>query len=331
MAGQLVSLPEVERLSPSCIRILGGNPGKFTLQGTNTYLVGTGRERILIDTAEGADTWVEALKRTLADEGAVLSAALITHWHLDHVGGIGRVRQLMPDVAVYQSQIARGRTGSATVAHNIAASAASRDIRNIADGDTFSVEGATLRAVHTPGHTTDHMAFVLEQEGSLFAGDNVLGQGTAVFEDLAVYLQSLARMRTLYAERDKGGRWLYPGHGPLVEDGPAKITEYIQHRQQREDQVVELLLTSDRAKTAPSAIHDGSPGSWTAMEIVEAIYADVRKDLYPAAERGIVQILEKLESEGKVAKHGQSWVRRVIHCETAQIDRLEKTVRPTGP
>ncbi|CAK7208743.1 hypothetical protein SCUCBS95973_000205 [Sporothrix curviconia] len=313
MASQLVALPEVERLGPACIRILGGNPGKFTLQGTNTYLVGTGHERLLIDTAEGVAAWADALRRTLDEEGATLFAALITHWHPDHVGGIGQVRQLIPGVPVYQSQIASGgRAGFSAAVHGIAPSTAGgAGIQDIVDGQVFRVEGATLRAVHTPGHTTDHMAFVLEEDGSLFAGDNVLGQGTAVFEDLAVYLESLARMRALYTEegREEGGRILYPGHGPVVEDGPAKITEYIQHRQQREDQVVKLLRTADKTGASTFTV-DGSPASWTAMELVEVIYADVREDLYPAAERGLVQILQKLEGEGKVAKDGRSWVLR---------------------
>ncbi|CAK7201872.1 hypothetical protein SEUCBS139899_004587 [Sporothrix eucalyptigena] len=311
MASQLVALPEVERLSPACIRILGGNPGKFTLQGTNTYLVGTGRERLLIDTGEGVAAWGDALKRTLAEENATLSATLITHWHPDHVGGIGQVRQLVPGVPVCQSQIASGRTDYSSAVHGISPSGAG-GIEDIIDGQLFRVDGATLRAVHTPGHTTDHMAFVLEEEGSLFAGDNVLGQGTAVFEDLAVYLQSLDRMRALYSVTKKG-RLLYPGHGPVVEDGPAKITEYIQHRQQREDQVVRLLRSSDKegaSTTADSVSTSSSPLAWTAMELVEVIYADVRKDLYPAAERGLIQILEKLEDEGKVVKEGRSWVLR---------------------
>lgn len=321
MASQLVALPEVDRLSPAVIRILGGNPGKFTLQGTNTYLVGTGKERLLIDTAEGVPAWAEALERTLAEEKATLSAAVITHWHPDHVGGIGQVRKLVPGVTVYQSQLESGRLSAAP----------GEEIMDIVEGQAFYVEGATLRAVHTPGHTTDHMAFVLEEEGSLFAGDNVLGQGTAVFEDLAVYLQSLARMRALYSGRRGAAaskpKLLYPGHGPVVEDGVAKITEYIEHRQQREDQVVRLLRSPDKAAaaaaaktseasssspptTSPAAADGKSPSAWTSMELVEVIYADVRRDLYPAAERGLIQILQKLEDEGKVVEDGRSWILR---------------------
>ncbi len=102
MASQLVHIPEVERLSPICIRILGGNPGKFTLQGTNTYLVGSGPDRLLIDTGEGKPSWISALRRTLEEEGASVQAAIITHWHRDHVGGIGQLLEHSPGTAVYK-------------------------------------------------------------------------------------------------------------------------------------------------------------------------------------------------------------------------------------
>lgn len=286
---QLVPLPEVQRLSPACIRILGGNPGKFTLQGTNTYLLGTGRERLLVDTAEGRPAWSAALARTLAAENATVAATLLTHWHPDHVGGVDHVRQLVPGVPVYQN------TDGPGLAQRFA------DHAPITDGQEFRVDGATLRAVHTPGHTTNHMAFVLAEEDALLAGDNVLGQGTAVFEDLGVYLQSLARMRQVFAGP------LYPGHGPVVADGPAKIDEYLQHRQQREDQVVRLLRLEPR-----QSLQGLQPvlSARTSSALVEAIYVDTPRDLHPAAERGIVKILEKLEAEGKAVRDGQQWALR---------------------
>lgn len=273
MATQLAHLPEVQRLSPACIRILGGNPGKFTLQGTNTYLVGTGARRLLIDTGEGKPSWIAALRRTLAEEDAVISHALISHWHGDHQGGIKDLLALSADTKVLKSQPEDGQL-------------------DIADGQKFSVDGATLTAVHTPGHTVDHMVFVFEEEDALFTADNVLGQGTAVFEDLATYLASLDRMKGLFAGR------AYPGHGPVIDDGPAKIREYISHRQQREDQVTQTLRSvNDATGTA----------SWEPMELVKVIYHDVPETLHLPAQGGVIQVLQKLDKEGKARKEGVRW------------------------
>lgn len=139
-----------------------------------------------------------------------------------------------------------------------------------------------MRTFYCPGHTVDHMALVLEEEDAMFTGDNVLGQGTAVFEDLPLYLDSLQRM-----EKQFGGR-AYPGHGPVIADGRSKIEEYIKHRQQREEEVLKVLRDA------------GAPR--TARDLVKIIYKDVPENLHDAAERGVVQILEKLRKEGKVEK-----------------------------
>ncbi|KAI1262012.1 putative metallo-beta-lactamase domain protein [Xylariaceae sp. FL1019] len=286
MASQIPRLPEVERLSPTCIRILGGNPSKFTLQGTNTYLVGTGPSRLLIDTGEGRPSWLAALKRVLQEERATVSAALLTHWHHDHTQGVPQLRQLVPDVAVYKYD-------------------PDHDEQSITDGQTFAVDGATLTAVHTPGHTTDHMVFVFRQEDALFTGDNVLGHGTAVFEDLHIYLQSLAKMETLVSGR------AYPGHGPVLSEARGKIVEYIAHRQQREQQVLQTLSLVNHAS---SRSYDSADADiWTPMELVKVIYADVPENLHLPASHGVSQILKKLLREDKVmvvdrgTTAGDSW------------------------
>lgn len=273
MAIQLAQLPEVERLSPICIRILGGNPGKFTLQGTNTYILGNGRQRLLIDTGEGKPSWIAALKRTLADEDATVSKALISHWHGDHQGGINDLLSLLPEAKVYKNQPDDGQL-------------------DIADGQKFKVEGATLTAVHTPGHTVDHMVFVLDEEDAMFTADNVLGQGTAVFEDLATYLASLQKMKPLF------GAKAYPGHGPVIDDGPARIQEYITHRQQREDQITQTLSSVN--KETGTAV-------WEPIQLVKVIYHDVPESLHLPAQGGVVQVLQKLENEGKASQENNRW------------------------
>ena len=272
MAAQLVALPTVERLSPRVIRILGGNPGKFTLQGTNTYLLGTGRRRILIDTGEGRPAWAVSLRETLEKENATVESALVSHWHHDHVGGIADLIAMSPGVNIFKYTPGQGQAA-------------------IVDGQIFETEGVTLMASYTPGHTQDHMTFVLKEEDAMFTADNVLGQGTAVFEDIASYLESLERMRTLFTGR------AYPGHGPVLEDGPGRISEYIHHRKQREEQVLRTLRRGEGTETA----------SWTVLEVVKAIYSDVPEELHPAASAGIVQILHKLEAEGKVKQAGDGW------------------------
>jgi len=274
MATQLVHLPEIERLSPTCLRILGGNPGKFSLQGTNTYLLGTGAQRLLIDTGEGKPSWIAAIKKALEEEHASIASAIITHWHHDHQGGIEQLTEAWPGTKVYKNQPESGQL-------------------DIADRQKFEVEGATLTAIHSPGHTVDHMVFVLAEEDAMFTGDNVLGQGTTVFEDLATYLGSLEKMKHLFKGR------AYPGHGPVLEDGPGKIAEYIRHRRQREEQVIQTM------REERSGAGDGT--SWTPMELVKIIYREVPESLHPAAAYGVLQILQKLQREGKVVLHGDRW------------------------
>ncbi|CAF9907595.1 hypothetical protein IMSHALPRED_005581 [Imshaugia aleurites] len=126
------------------------------------------------------------------------------------------------------------------------------------------------------------MAFVLEEENAMFTGDNVLGHGTAVFEDLAVYLDSLTRMRDQFHGR------AYPGHGTVIEDGRARIEEYIAHRKQREEEILQALR--NHGKEASS------------MELVKVVYKDVPEDLHVPAANGVVQVLRKLEAEGKVGR-----------------------------
>ncbi|KAH8819560.1 metallo-beta-lactamase domain-containing protein [Xylogone sp. PMI_703] len=284
MATQLVSLPEIERLSPSVIRILGGNPGKFTLQGTNTYIVGTGKARLLIDTGEGKPSWIQAIKKTLERENAVIKETIITHWHHDHVGGIKDLLSIYPETKVYKNDPQDGQL-------------------DIQDGQIFKAEGASLRALFSPGHTQDHMALVLEGEDAMFTGDNVLGHGTAVFEDLLTYLQSLDKMRTAFRGR------AYPGHGAVIDDGPAKIIEYVQHRKLREDQVIQVLKSSKGVPTHQARENGQEPDEWTSMEIVKIIYKDVPENLHLPAEGGILQILAKLREEDKVVEKedGKKW------------------------
>ena len=164
----------------------------------------------MIDTGEGKEAWIQSLKSTLSQNNITIDKALLSHWHPDHIQGVPDLLARSPSTKVYKNN-----------------SDGNDEWLSISDGQTFSTEGATLRAFHCPGHTTDHMAFILEEEDAMFTADNVLGQGTAVFEDLAAYMKSLDSMAKQFSGR------AYPGHGPVIDDGPAKICEYIEHRKQR--------------------------------------------------------------------------------------------------
>lgn len=128
------------------------------------------------------------------------------------------------------------------------------------------------------------MSFIIREEDAMFTGDNVLGHGTAVFENLVTYLGSLDSMRHHFKGR------VYPGHGPVIDDGPAKICEYISHRQQREREILQAL--------------SGIDGQATVMELVKVVYEDVPENLHEPAAGGVLQVLQKLRADGKVTDGG---------------------------
>lgn len=142
------------------------------------------------------------------------------------------------------------------------------------------------------------MAFILEQEDAMFTGDNVLGHGTSVFEDLARYMESLRRMKDQVAGR------AYPGHGAIINDSRVKIEEYIKHRQQREDEVLQVLESAAKGEMGAD-----KKKALTAREVVDIVYQDIPKRLHDAAERGVILILQKLCGDGKIVNtdNGNKW------------------------
>lgn len=154
-------LPDISRLSERVIRVLGQNPGAFTLQGTNTYVVGTGASRILIDSGEGIAEYLPVLQKALADNKVEqITDILITHHHYDHVGGIEAVEQLFPSVIV-RKMVFDEETTCCKQPNPIKPF----KYELLSDGEVITTEGATLRVLHTPGHTPDHLMFFLEEVG----------------------------------------------------------------------------------------------------------------------------------------------------------------------
>ena len=268
-----LTLPDVDAWSERVAVALGQNPGLFTGPGTNTYLVGSGRRRILLDTGQGKPGYPDVLARAMARAGCdEIQEIVLTHGHVDHIGGVAQVVDRFGALRVSK------------LPWPAFDRACPHPIEPIADGSVVRTEGATLRAVHAPGHAPDHLCFLLEEEHALFSGDNVLGVGTTVIPsdsgDLLDYMASLERLLALAPLR------IYPAHGPLIPDGVAKLRAYIDHRGERERQILAAL---DRGEAPIAAI-------------VKRVYTDVPEVLHAAAAQSVASHLRKLEREGRARR-----------------------------
>ena len=280
-----------KKLSTRVVLVMGLNPGAYTLGGTNTYLVGTGASRLLIDTGAGADGYVDNLRSAMAATGTQSIAKIIcTHWHHDHTGGIASVLERWPGVPLLK--LLPSPAGAEAIdeeSGNVPDFVPfDHKYENVNDGDRLTTEGATLRVMRTPGHTFDHISLVCEEDGSVFGGDNILGgtEGT-VFSDLAQYMASLHALLALAPAT------IYPGHGPHIGDGVGAIEAYIRHRESRVAQVIDALRAAAGVGTdAGTDAGAEAPGAaLTVQRIVARLYPGLAELLLPAAENNTRLVL----------------------------------------
>jgi len=249
-------------LSPLVRRIVAHNPGMMTGPGTNTYLVGID-EIVVIDPGPANDEHLDAIAGCGGDRIRWIAC---THTHADHSPGVAGLKE---------------RTGAEVLAFD------SRDglevDRTLGDGDLIEATEFVLRALHTPGHATNHLCFLLEQERMLFSGDHIMEGSTVMVRppdgDMATYLRQLERLKTLRPKL----RSIAPGHGHLIDAPVAKVDEYLEHRAMREQQIVDTL------KASPT----------TVGAIVEELYSDLPKELLPMAAATVWAHLIKLVAEGR--------------------------------
>lgn len=238
--------------------ILAPNPGPFTLTGTQTYLLG---ETAVLDPGPNIDSHVHAIRAAQPN----LRLILITHRHGDHAPAALPLKQ---------------QTGAQILAPRGVLEDSAVD-RRLEGGETIHLEGIDIEVIATPGHTNEHVCF-LTSDGDLFTGDTILGHGTtAIFPPdghMGDYLRSL---RTL---RARNPRRIFPAHGPVREDAVALIDEYIAHRLEREQQVLDAHAA----------------GAQTTEAMRKRIYPDLDERLYKAAEIQIEAHLIKLREEGRI-------------------------------
>jgi glyoxylase-like metal-dependent hydrolase (beta-lactamase superfamily II) len=299
---------EVVQLSPLVRRVVAQNPSKFTYHGTGTYIVGHG-EVAVIDPGPQLDSHRDALLRAL--RGEQVSAILVTHCHADHVPlarwlreqsgaatvGFGPHPRLDdPDADDPVAGDGEGEPGAPveeTTDHDFSPDVTARDGDVAATGDGWS-----LRALHTPGHTSNHLCFALDAERSLFTGDHVMGWSTTVITppdgDMRSYLDSLRRVQA------RADEVLLPTHGAPVTDPGPFLDAFMAHRLDREAQVLSVVRA----------------GVTSVTDMVEILYADVRPELHKPAGRSVLAHLVKLIGDGLVGID-------------AAVPSLRATYRPT--
>lgn len=299
--GQTASLQpiqDVEQVTSRVLRVLGQNPGRFTFQGTNTFVVGTGASRILIDTSGGEPEYAKLLSSALKSRNISIKYVLLTHWHGDHTGGVPDLVRLYPDLEdhIYKNDPEPGQ-------------------QDIVDGQIFSVEGATVMAVHAPGHSEDHMCFILKEENSMFTGDNILGTGTSAVEDLGLFMSSLQKMK------DMNCKVGHPAHGHTIEDLNTKITKELTSKLRREKQVL-------KAMQGPC---ERTEKRLTVRDIVDSMYGtsvdETTRTL--ALEPFIEEVLRKLAEDGKVGFETRSGRKRWFLVPSQQNNRSGAYTRQT--
>ena len=260
---------EVRSLSARVRRIVAPNPGPMTGPGTNTYVVGE-TDLVVVDPGPAEPTHLEAILDCVGDQ---LKFIACTHTHPDHSPAAARLAEVTGATMI-------GRVTTDDQHQDLTF----RPAAQIEDDDCISGEGWTLRAIRTPGHVDNHVCFLLEEEGMVFAGDHIMNGSTVVIVppggNMADYIASLRRLL------DYDVKVVAPGHGDLIPDCRGEVEKLVRHRLMREAKVASAL------DSVPQSL-DG---------LVVTVYDDVDPVMYEWAKLSLLAHLIKLEGEGRTLK-----------------------------
>lgn len=279
------------QLSPLIGRVIAENPGPFTYTGTGVYIIGD-KDVAVIDPGPDLAEHRAALDKAL--EGRRVTHVLMTHHHIDHSPlAIPLARDHGCKVYGYGLQIRPPEGGEVRLE-------AGDDLSfkpdvEIRCGDVIEGAGWTIEAIHTPGHTSNHMCFALREENTLFSGDHIMGWSTSVVSPpdghMGDYLESLERIKARNFEK------IWPTHGPCIDDVETFVQAYIDHRRARETQIMGAIES----------------GLTEIMPIVEKLYVDVDKRLYPAAAHSVLSHLIHMRETGRVRAEGKDGLKTAYY------------------
>ena len=278
---------KVAQLSPLVRRVVADNPGPFTYTGTGVYIVGTD-EVCVIDPGPTSEAHMAAIDAAL--EGLTVTHILVTHHHLDH-SPLAAPLAAKHGCKVYGYGIQSPLPENGEMRLEAGDDLSFQPDIEVADGDIIKGKDWTIEAIHTPGHTSNHMCYALAEENLLFSGDHIMGWSTTVISppdgDMGDNLDSLQRV----LERDFDIIW--PTHGPAIKDVRTFVQSYIDHRFKREAQILDAI----------------SGGKSTIMEMVAAMYVDVDKRLHPAAAHSVLAHIIHMVKTGRVLCDGNPSLR----------------------
>lgn len=272
---------QLEQLEPGIARVLAHNPSAFTYYGTQTYLIGTD-EVAVIDPGPDIPEHLDAVEKAIG--GRKVVAIMCTHTHRDHSPASRPLAERTGASIIGCAPLALETVGPRADASFDGDYAPERVL---ADGEALDLEGKTITAVATPGHTSNHLCFAYE--GALLTGDHVMSWSTTVVVppdgDMAAYMQSLDKLR----QRDD--RVYYPAHGPAATNPQQYVRHLMGHRMQREKQI--LKLVGEKPRDVPDIVANTYPG------------LDPRLTL--AAGGSVLAHLLDLQRRGLVEQQDEQW------------------------